>query len=125
MYIKHLLYYFRISISDRALEPGKIGLIGRRGPDDKQAFMVGFFRRAQDLHVGSTRTARRVRRDTSSNSNEAENYYYWGGDSYCKYAKSDFFAIVTFFSYCRFTIYQLIHPVLQCRLNGLDLIFRL
>lgn len=69
---------------DRAVEPGRIGLIGRRGPDEKQAFMVGFFRRAQDLHVGSTRTARRVRRDTSSNSNEADNYYYWGGDSYSR-----------------------------------------
>ena len=73
--------------SDRVLEPARLGIIGRRGPDDKQAFMVGFFRRTQDLHVGSTRTARRVRRDASSNSNEAENYYYWGGDSYCEYTR--------------------------------------
>ena len=68
-------------ISGKPLEPGKIGIVGRKGPEDKQAFMVGFFRRSQELHVRNTRSAR-VRRDTSPN--PTEKYYYWGGDSYCK-----------------------------------------
>ena len=67
--------------SDKMVDPGRIGIVGRKGPEDKQAFMVGFFRRSEELHVRNTRSAR-VRRDTSSN--EADNYYHWGGDSYCE-----------------------------------------
>lgn len=66
----------------RQIESGKFGIVGRRGPEDKQAFMVGFFKMARgDLHVRSRRSA-----EGSDNStpNEAENYYYWGADSYCK-----------------------------------------
>lgn len=64
---------------NKMVDPGRIGIVGRKGPEDKQAFMVGFFRRSEELHVRNTRSAR-VRRDTSSN--EADNYYHWGGDSY-------------------------------------------
>lgn len=90
--ITNLGLYMRVTHMQKGkiLEPGRIGIIGRKGPLDKQAFMVGFFRRAQQLNWDKTRTAkrlrrdallsRRVRRDTSTN--EAENYYHWGGDSY-------------------------------------------
>lgn len=73
--------YMRVTQIHRGkrLEPGRFGIVGRKGPEDQQAFMVGFFRRSQELHVRNTRSAR-VRRDTGSD--EEENYYYWGGDSY-------------------------------------------
>ena len=71
----------------RVIDPGKVGIVGHRGPDDKQAFLVGFFKMARgELNLRHRRSA-----DQSENStpNEAENYYYWGkgSDSYCKFHK--------------------------------------
>nr|WND63737.1 bone morphogenetic protein 7 [Sinonovacula constricta] len=64
---------------DRPIEPGKFGLIGRKGPLDQQAFMVGFFKMARAIHA---RVRRAIDKQPNSTPNEAENFYYWGGDSY-------------------------------------------
>lgn len=63
----------------RVIEPTKFGIVGHRGPDEKQAFMVGFFKMTRAIHVRNRRST-----DGKQNStpNEAENYYYWGGNSY-------------------------------------------
>lgn len=42
----------------REVKPGKVGIVGRRGPADKQAFMVGFFKMSNELHVRRTRSTR-------------------------------------------------------------------
>lgn len=77
--------YMKVTVlakDNRVIDPGKVGIIGHRGPDDKQAFLVGFFKMARgELNLRHRRSA-----DQSENStpNEAENYYYWGkgADSY-------------------------------------------
>ncbi|KAL4217614.1 Bone morphogenetic protein 6 [Mactra antiquata] len=64
----------------RLLDPGKFGIVGHRGPGNQQAFLVGFFKMAQnEIHV---RARRSVENAENSTPNEAQNYYYWGGDSY-------------------------------------------
>lgn len=40
-------------------KPSKIGIVGKDGPADKQAFLVGFFRMSNDLHIRRTRSTRR------------------------------------------------------------------
>lgn len=82
---RNLGLYMKVTVigkENRLIDPGKVGIVGHRGPDDKQAFLVGFFKMARsDLNVRHRRST-----DESENStpNEAENYYYWGGggDSY-------------------------------------------
>ncbi|KAH3896973.1 bone morphogenetic protein 7-like isoform X2 [Dreissena polymorpha] len=63
----------------RQIEPAKFGIVGRRGPEDQQAFLVGFFKMAREVKVRVRRSAETKDNETP---NESENYYYWGGDSY-------------------------------------------
>ncbi|XP_013385477.1 bone morphogenetic protein 7 isoform X2 [Lingula anatina] len=44
------------------VHPWEAGIVGRKGADDKQAFLVSFFKTAQELHVRRTRAARAAKR---------------------------------------------------------------
>lgn len=74
--------YMKVSVIDketRLIDPRKVGIIGHQGPDDKQAFLVGFFKMARgDINVRTRRSADME----NSTPNEAEKMYHWGGDSY-------------------------------------------
>lgn len=61
---------------NREVKPEKFGIVGRKGPENKQPFMVGYFRSTQELHVRKTRAA--VRRKIKENvyANEEEQYSY-------------------------------------------------
>ncbi|KAK7475615.1 hypothetical protein BaRGS_00033108 [Batillaria attramentaria] len=51
--------YMRVKNSKgREVKPGKVGIVGSRGPADRQAFMVGFFKMSNELHVRRTRSTR-------------------------------------------------------------------
>ncbi|KAK3088611.1 hypothetical protein FSP39_021263 [Pinctada imbricata] len=59
----------------RDVPPGKFGIVGRKGPEEKQPFMVGFFSSTEELHVRRTRTAIRRRREEYSYREGAEKYF--------------------------------------------------
>lgn len=67
---------FIFLFTDREVKPEKFGIVGRKGPENKQPFMVGYFRSTQELHVRKTRAA--VRRKIKENvyANEEEQYSY-------------------------------------------------
>ena len=41
------------------MEPHEVGLVGRKGPEELQPFMVAFFNAEQTLHIRNTRAARK------------------------------------------------------------------
>lgn len=50
---------FNIRSVGEAVDPHDIGMVGRRGPEDRQPFLVAFFKANQKLHLRKTRAARR------------------------------------------------------------------
>ncbi|XP_052761582.1 bone morphogenetic protein 7-like [Mya arenaria] len=75
--------YMKVTVLDgenRQIAPGKFGIVGRNGPDDQQAFLVGFFKMARsDI---PTRTRRSADGSNNETPDESDKYYYWGGNSY-------------------------------------------
>lgn len=66
---------------NRLIDPGKAGIVGHKGPDDQQAFLVGFFKMARgDINVRSR--TRRSADTVNKTPDETEGMYHWGGDSY-------------------------------------------
>lgn len=59
----------------RELHPRDIGLIGNKGPADRQPFMVAFFKASQELHVRRTRAANRKQRQEVSYNDHDYNIY--------------------------------------------------
>ncbi|XP_076456461.1 bone morphogenetic protein 7-like isoform X2 [Babylonia areolata] len=59
----------------RAVKPGRVGIVGTRGPADKQAFMVGFFRMSNELHTRRTRSTRKRQLDEISYSDDPYSSY--------------------------------------------------
>jgi len=49
-------------VVDVTLDPTEAGLVGERGPDDKQAFVVAFFRKTSPSTVAGQTSRRRQRR---------------------------------------------------------------
>ncbi|KAL3887916.1 hypothetical protein ACJMK2_000301 [Sinanodonta woodiana] len=68
----------------RMIDSDKFGIVGEDGPENKQPFMVGFFKMTNELHVRRTRSTRK-RQNSSPTKEEVENkeeYYQWGQYSY-------------------------------------------
>ncbi|OWF38828.1 bone morphogenetic protein 7-like [Mizuhopecten yessoensis] len=63
---------------NRDVKPEKFGIVGRKGPEYKQPFMVGYFRSTPELHVRKTRAAvrRRMKESAYANDDEEEQYSY-------------------------------------------------
>ncbi|XP_033726914.1 bone morphogenetic protein 7-like [Pecten maximus] len=63
---------------NRDVKPEKFGIVGRKGPEYKQPFMVGYFRSTPELHVRKTRAAvrRRMKEAAYSTDDEEEEYSY-------------------------------------------------
>ena len=59
----------------REVKPGKIGIVGKRGPGDQQAFMVGFFKMSSELHVRRTRSTRQRQLDDVTYSDDPYSSY--------------------------------------------------
>ncbi|WAR17185.1 BMP7-like protein [Mya arenaria] len=81
--------YMKVTVLDgenRQIAPGKFGIVGRNGPDDQQAFLVGFFKMARsDI---PTRTRRSADGSNNETPDESDKYYYWGGNTMDNYRKS-------------------------------------
>ncbi|KAL3887915.1 hypothetical protein ACJMK2_000300 [Sinanodonta woodiana] len=78
----YLIEIFRIRRGNdsETIDTDTFGIVGEDGPENKQPFMVGFFKMTNELHVRRTRSARR-RQYTSPTKEEVENteeYYQWG-----------------------------------------------
>ncbi|XP_025092304.1 bone morphogenetic protein 7-like isoform X2 [Pomacea canaliculata] len=64
-------------------KPSKIGIVGKDGPADKQAFLVGFFRMSNDLHIRRTRSTRRRQAEEVSYNDDP--YSSFGRNAYPQY----------------------------------------
>ncbi|KAK7091274.1 bone morphogenetic protein 7-like isoform X2 [Littorina saxatilis] len=66
----------------REVKPSKVGIVGKQGSADKQAFMVGFFRMSSELHVRRTRSTRQRQLDDVTYSDDPYSAYGSGRNAY-------------------------------------------
>lgn len=59
----------------REVKPSRIGIVGSSGPVDKQAFMVGFFRMSNELHIRRTRSVQNRQLEEVSYSDDPYSSY--------------------------------------------------
>ncbi|KAL3887866.1 hypothetical protein ACJMK2_000255 [Sinanodonta woodiana] len=68
----------------RDIDPVKFGIVGEDGPENKQPFMVGFFKMTNELHLRPKRSGRKRQNYSPTEEEDTEDYYHWGegGHSY-------------------------------------------
>ena len=84
MYI-YIFLFIHARISGHEVKPHDIGLVGRKGTDDHQPFMLAFFKVSRELQVQRTRAARKKR--SSAPPYAEEDGWRWGPEP-CKTNKS-------------------------------------
>nr|QKV26402.1 BMP5-8 [Lottia goshimai] len=85
--VSNLGLYMKIRDQNgKNVEPKHVGLVTRKGPTDKQPFMVGYFSMAHEVHSRRTRSTRSYQ--TVSDTSQNEMAYAYSDEPYNPYSNS-------------------------------------
>ncbi|KAK3577613.1 hypothetical protein CHS0354_028600, partial [Potamilus streckersoni] len=62
----------------RDIDPEKFGIVGEDGPENKQPFMVGFFKMTNELYLRHRRSTQKRQNFSPTEEEDTEDYYHWG-----------------------------------------------